>query len=408
MIVEHNKYIEEHIGHVLSHRQTSSEVLKAMRTLEVLPDKAVVPEIHDGLLSLLLEPNEEGFYCNYLAAKLLIDICDPEGIKHLVYYSLSVHPIHKTELSKYSGWSCSNLIARKHLVTDEYFKLFVQDMISSPYGCHIDLFTALPDELVLDRLTELLAHPAEHVSFVAAAALAMKGDDAGRSILVGHIGDLSYTRRAMIALSHIPDGKFIDLLNLYYEGDPESYKKFPNMELIWRSVAKERLALVEALSSSEPSAFIDMVKRWHQFPARETVFGPILTKLKQDYRFYIWTADAPAWLLEGKYVVPTLTADILHEFSTADQRKYLAEEQEKQIRSLLDEFDNPTHAHKNDMLSGISHLVTRGLPYISTRDDLPSFLPSVSVTYEKKDYIKYSIDWILHPEKYLYGSCFKM
>jgi len=406
VIIEYPKDIKTKIAEELPFWEGRRRGYLALWTLETKPELANDPEIRKALFQIL--HNDYGIAYSYAAANILCEINDPEGINHLVYYSMAVHPVLKKQLSKISGWSSSRLLPRLDLITEEHFELLLEDMIASKYGCHIDLFAALPDEMVLQRMLDLLAHPAEHVSFVAAAVLAMKGVDVGREILIKRSANLCFSRRSMIALSHIANDKVISLLRDFSKGNTTVCEEHPNFVLILRSVAVQRLAIIEAIQSDDPYAFYTMVKRWFKFPLQGIFNSSAPITMQSNTQLYVRSIGARPLCLPDDLVVPTWMPDILFEFSSDNDRKQIYQEQKNQVSQLMHEMDDPFLILKDGFTSLIlRHSFFAGLPFLGA-PSIPHYLPGVKFVYEPTDYLKYSTDWILHPEKYLYGSCHRI
>jgi len=380
---------------------------KAISTLEALPHLVSNTNIQKGLLNTL---HRSGIGYRDIAASLLSDIGDPEGIRHLVYNSMTVHPVLKEKQTLISGWSGANLLRRSHLITDEYLELLIEDMVGSEFGWHIDIMASLPDEMVLQRMIDLLAHPADQVSFVAAAVLAMKGNVSGRGILLHLAENYRFARRAMIALSHVPNEEVMNLLRDYAEGYPAIYDEYKTLIIPLRSVARQRIEMLELRALGLESGYRKMIDRWYKHSLQE-ICGPLITVDEQsDIKLYIWRMfrGTFAWA-DDDLCVMTPMADMLYEFSTAEDRKGLALEQQTQVEKLLAGLDDPFEILGSGSSRYVANPFFRGGPHISEYDKLiPYYLPDVKFTYEYEDYIKYSTDWILHPEKYVMGSCFKL
>lgn len=363
-------------------------------------DLTVLSLIRDLTPHLAHDPGVRDLVSKYLtsqalcyrrtAAQVLATSGELGGVLHLVYNALREHPITGLDQSQVSGKTDAWLFDHVESFTDECIDLLIADSVEYPSYFHADVLSALPADRIVPRMLPLLSLP-PWIAGQAAYVLAMKGLDEGRAVLerIAEDCDLKLLELALVGLSHIPDGRALDLIRAYASPEHAVYQTerqpgWLSKELLTKS--QQRLFWLE----HGEAGFLDLMKRFYLARDRTQVESPAF-KLPENYRPSLYLAQ---------YYTTTYTPDFLVEFSTEAQRKALAEEQREGMR----EFLKLVPEDKLASLNWPRFMLWNRRPRDSRIGWGLHYLKGVTVINDEEDYLFAATDWLLNPQRYRLGS----
>lgn len=364
---------------------------KALQTLDDFPHLAV----EENVMDLVVPQLKVGALGNrVIAARILIRLGDPRGVIHLTANSLNRHPYLGVDQTKSSTRSDGWLIRWAEYLTDECLDLLIADIIEHRDAFHADVLAAAPQELVVPRLLELLGHD-RPIATQAAYALAYHGCMEGQKLLESLLTErdprLFYL--ALVALSRVSDPRLIDLLRSIAN---QQHEIFYGIDRSWLKTALVTLAFQRLMVQDQSlnSPFLNVMQRFY-------TSNPIRSYSHREHLKYQGIIlpqgyEPELFLLQGGQV--TWTADFIHEFSTSDDRRKLANIQKERLLDLLGRIPEEKY-----FKVGGSYYSWFEHPS-DTRNMTSYYLPEIKVRNELDDYIFAATDWIVNPSRYRLGN----
>lgn len=387
--------------------------------LTLAPEFARDDAIHAQLVAAL---DAADWGARSAAAGILLEAGDPLGILHLAYNSLTTHP--QLNAAQPGGWPNTVLLRHAAELTPECVELLLADLAWPGALRHVDLWAALPQDIVVPRMQALLEKRAT-LAIPAAYALAMKGNDDGRRTLNRQVAQEQYLDLALIALSHIPDHDTMLALRAYASPKHPIYSRtnpdgtaspqlcarllrhaqcrgflldctdpYPVRRTMERFYLRSLQEMLEADNDSAP----DGGGSGNPESTRGGAGRACSLARGSDARFFVFNSQHG----HGAAATGVSAPDLLCEFSDAACQAYCAEHQRKTLRSWLAAQEPAAIADGGALSASTTFLC--GLPAAEHPLLSEAHFPGLHISYEAADYERAAVDWILAPARHRFAA----
>jgi hypothetical protein len=386
--------------------------------LTLAPEFARDEKIHTQLVAALAAAD---WGARSAAAAILLEAGDPLGILHLAYNSLTTHP--QLNAAQPGGWPNTVLLRHAAELTPECVELLLADLAWPGALRHVDLWAALPQDIVVPRMQALLEKRAT-LAIPAAYVLAMKGNDDGRRRLNKLVAQEQYLDLALIALSHIPDHDTMLALRAYASPKHPIYSR-TNAD----GSASPQLC-ARLLRHAQCRRFL--LDCTDPYPVRRTMEHFYLRGLQEmleagngaadsggsgqpeaggggagrayrlargsDARFFVFNSQHG----QGAAATGVSAPDLLCEFSDAACQAYCAEHQRNTLRAWLAAQEPEAIADGSALRARTTFLC--GLQAAEQALLGAAQFPGLHISYEAADYERAAVGWILAPARHRFAS----
>lgn len=375
----------------------------ATNLLAAIPDLARETKIRQALI-IALRRNYH-LFMRVACAEILDNIGDPKGTDHLIYNSLTYHPLAyrpwlKCKLTGSKEWGHNGVrIADK--LNEKHVALMVKDMAEhqvfhGPTLAYATVETIVP--AMLDLMNADLP-----VKRFASYVLAYHGNDAGAATLKDWALNTPYPAMPLEALSQLPGEEWITFLEDFADPNHSLYRHERyglSAKLRILPSLRIRLTLKRLTSTEEKAAFL------------YAEYGRTLTEVevytdKKRHDRGIRKVDPPVTVLThvNKAVPPAglWAQDILTDLRDPALQAYLAEKQLTAVKQLMERaelrFENVLDARLSQLVGFMRGLnrVRNLHPTGFLKEDANVYSVPVKIYYEMDDYLNASIDWIINP-----------
>ncbi len=379
--------------------------------LTLAPEFARDEAIHAQLVAALAAAD---WGARSAAAGILLKAGDPLGILHLAYNALTNHP--QLNVAHPGGWPNTLLLRHAAELTDECVERLLSDLAWPGALRHVDLWAALPQDIVVPRMQALL-EKRDTLAIPAAYVLAMKGNDDGRRTLNRLVAQEQYLDLALIALSHIPDHDTMLALRAYASPKHPIYSR-TNAD----GTASPQLC-ARLLRNAQCRRFL--LDCTDPYPVRRTMEHFYLRSLQEmeeadadgaadgghvespaggagrvctlarggEARFFVFNSQHG----NGAAATGVSAPDLLCEFSDAACQAYCAEHQRKTLRAWLAAQEPAAIAEGSALRAGTTFLCG-----LHAADEAQ--FPGLHISYEAADYERAAVDWILAPARHRFAT----
>jgi hypothetical protein len=359
--------------------------------LLAIPELAKEESVRNSLLSAL-NTHPVGF--RLMCAEVLEAIDDPLGLDHLVYNSLSYHPLLKdnqtyTIKREYVASRVANRFNDKHI------ELFIEDAIKTK-GFHGSTLAHASSDMIVPKMLELLKSDWELRCF-ASYVLAYHGYDTGANILMDWALSSSYPFMPLRALMKLSDNKVIDFVDSFISSRMDTTdNKLKSFVLTPLSF---NLALKKLTTTDEKENFLRS-----EYECR---FDTIEIYNKEHDGSKVTRKVEPFVMLLSEFNkdIATKSLFLLQDILTDESemfRKLLADKQQTAIKQLFKNanlcFDDILDARLKYFSGCISTNRLRGIHFTGFLEkDISFYKVPVKIYYDMDDYLNFSIEWILNP-----------
>jgi hypothetical protein len=312
-----------------------------------------------------------------------------EGLLCLTWCALATHPVLKQgqgeeQDSNVRALSKQYLMPFAPALDDELVALLFEDLKDPRGNRHFDVLAAVPAELSSAKLEPFLASRDERLQAAAAFVLGRQGRQDVRQILEREIGKKQHIELALLALSHIPDARVMELLEYFENPNNAPYHE-------WKTdLRRARLAMLARRRRFLLS---------HVATRKET----LSRFFRKDYPEYS-RDSAPVRLYhlgrrwggaeDDKDENTESTADFIAEFLSADERAACVAEQLEAMKTV-----RPSPAFQPRDRNRIFDFLAGPLC-----EPIGKFLPGVTLFFDHPDYDFAATDWIRNAERYRVGT----
>lgn len=351
-----------------------------LNTIQLLPQeyaKEAIPFLVKCLNSPALGHRQS-------AANLLYELGVREGLQHLVFNALRVHPILNDPQFKISGWSDLLLIRAAEDIDEHLLTKLVSDDLTYRFPLHADLYSLANRDIVIKLIEPFFDHPAP---FPEAAAYihARHGSETGREILEKNSRHPQWDFFSIAGLSSFKDERsknhFAYLLSLRQDLDSEN--------TVASNMSREHLLLrYEMQCDKDISSKVKTFEKW--FSLGKTNQGR-----KDTY------PDSFSSLYCDDRSVPISAKDFLSEYADEEMRRLLKTKQQEALRKIDDmaQFSDYMIFHASVMAW------TNKLPPMrDAQRSHESLVRGVLAEIELDDVVFVATDWLEKPEKYRIGT----
>jgi len=360
--------------------------MHALYTLELIPEMVHEPAVKGSLLQLVPHPWPA---VRLSVGRSLALAGYREGLQSLTWCALATHPVLKhsqraEQDSNLRTLSKQYLIPFAPMLDDELVGLIVEDLKDLRGNSHFDILSAVPAERSSTKLEALLASRDERLQAAAAFVLGRLGRQDVRPVLEREIGKKRHIELALLALSHIPDARLMELLEYFENQDNAPYRE-------WKTDARRtRLAM--------------LARRRRFLLSRAATPKETLSRFfRKDYPEYSRDATTVRLYHLGRRWGPAdyhndenteSTADFIAEFLSPEQRAACVAEQLEAMNTVKPSpaFQPRDRNRTFDFLAG---------PVVEPKG---KFLPGVTLFFGLPDYDFAATDWIQNAERYRVGT----
>ena len=387
MHIEKPPGLERQIGATLAAIRAGKDFeMHALYTLELIPELVHEPTIKDSLLQLVSHPWPG---VRRSVGRSLAKAGYREGLQCLTWCALATHPVLKHSQREEQD-SNTRTLSKQYLMPfapsldDELVALVVEDLKEPRGNCQFDVLAAAPSQLTFVKLEPLLKSRDERLQAAAAFVLGRHGRHDVRPILELEIDKKRHIELALLALSHIPNSRVMDLLQHFENESNAPYREYNNDVRRTRLVMLARRRRFLLSQGSTPKEVLDRFFR-KNYPEYSRESAPVrLYHLGRRWG----TAD------HDKDDNTESTADFIAEFLPAGQRAAPVAEQ---LEAMTTVKRNPAFQPRNkdrvfDFLAG---------PLAEPKG---KFLPGVTLFFDNPDYDFAATDWIQNAERYRVGT----
>lgn len=360
--------------------------MHALYTLELIPELVHEPAVKGSLLQLVVHPWPA---VRLSVGRSLALAGYREGLLCLTRCALATHPVLKRSQR---GEQDSNIrtLAKQYLIPfapmldDDLVGLIVEDLKDPRGNSHFDILSAVPAERSSAKLEAFLASRDERLRAVAAFVLGRLGRQDVRPALEREIGKQRHIELALLALSHIPDARVMELLEYFENRDNAPYREWNTDARRTRlaMLARRRRFLLSCASTPKEALSRFFRKEYPEY-ARDS------TPVRLYHLGRRW--EGPEY---DKDENTESTADFIAEFLSADERAACAAEQLEAMKTVK---SSPAFQPRDpnrifDFLAG------------PLREPKGKFLPGVTLFFDHPDYDFAATDWIRNAERYRVGT----
>ncbi|MGR9088043.1 MAG: HEAT repeat domain-containing protein [Gammaproteobacteria bacterium] len=373
-----------------------------LHVIGLYPELAKDPEVAEAIRPWLLNP-ASGF--RRMSALALHRAGHADGILHITYNSLRVHPLLQVDYLVGSSW-WYDVIRHATALTDECIDLLIQDMTGELPFFHGLTLALVPAEKIVPRMLPLLGQDNVQ-AFYAAFVLAMHGREEGRGLLEKAAKEATNPFLACLALAKIPDGHALDCLKAYLDKDHPVFQKLnPYFHGDIRILVT---VLVYFLENGQDLCCLFV----EHYSTPLGSFGVYNGPGKKDNLFNIHVSDTNQEHLDTpilcSYGNMLTAADFLALWgrNDADVINRCLEVQRRALGAFFEILDinrfRNLDSNQTSILSGYFPHPEANFFSICGRHMEQAFINDFHVRLEKDDYIRGATDWIIHGEQYRRG-----
>ncbi len=389
MFINKPPALENQIGAALSAMLAGEKFdMNALYTLELLTDLVHEPRIKGLLLRLVAHPMPA---VRRSVGRSLAQAGYGEGLQCLTWCALGTHPVlkHSQRAEKDSN---ARTVSKQHLfpfvrmLDNELIQMLVDDLADPRGNHHIDLLSAVPLELTSAKLEPLLSSKDARLQAAAAFVLGRNGREDVRPILENEISKGRNIELALLALSHIPNARVMELLEYFETEEHSPHRKWANdpRRIRLTMLAKRRHFLLSNASAHRSSEALGRFFRKEYPEYSHQSASPRLYRVGSRWEGASRENDENT----------ESTADFIAEFLSGAERAACVEDQKEAMKLVK---RSPAFQPRRtdvvfDFLLG---------PLIEPKG---KFLPGVTLFFDDPDYDFSATDWIQNAEHYRVGT----